>query len=65
VFQDVHVMMLIGFGFLMTFLQRHGYGSIGFNFLLTCFVIEWSILVNGFFGAIIENKSDIGINIER
>uniref|UniRef100_H2Z567 Ammonium transporter AmtB-like domain-containing protein n=1 Tax=Ciona savignyi TaxID=51511 RepID=H2Z567_CIOSA len=47
-YQDVHVMMVIGFGFLMTFLKRHGFGSVGFNFLLTCFVIQWSILVNDF-----------------
>ena len=58
-------MMLIGFGFLMTFLKRHGYGSIGFNFLLTCFVIEWSILINGFFKMIVEGRPDIAISIER
>nr|CAB3265567.1 rh type B glycoprotein [Phallusia mammillata] len=51
-FQDVHVMMLIGFGFLMTFLKRHGFGSVGFNFLLTAYVIEWSTLVNGWFALI-------------
>jgi len=48
-FQDVHVMMIIGFGFLMTFLKRHGFGSVGFNFLLTSFVIQWGLLVNGYF----------------
>ena len=29
VFQDVHTMMFIGFGFLMTFLKKYGYGSVG------------------------------------
>ncbi|XP_071484200.1 ammonium transporter Rh type B-A-like, partial [Diadema antillarum] len=47
-FQDVHVMMFIGFGFLMTFLKRYGYGSVGFNFLLAAFVIQWSTLYRGF-----------------
>ncbi|XP_072166344.1 ammonium transporter Rh type B-A-like [Diadema setosum] len=47
-FQDVHVMMFIGFGFLMTFLKRYGYGSVGFNFLLAAFVIQWSTLFRGF-----------------
>merc|ERR1712142_1290342 len=51
-FQDVHVMMLIGFGFLMTFLKRHGFGSVGFNFLLTVYVIQWALLVNGWFAGI-------------
>ncbi|CAK8682981.1 unnamed protein product [Clavelina lepadiformis] len=63
-YQDVHVMMLIGFGFLMTFLKRHGFGSVGFNFLLTCYIIEWSTLVNGWFGMITTNKSKIELNLE-
>nr|UUH57882.1 Rh type C glycoprotein [Molgula manhattensis] len=62
-FQDVHVMMLIGFGFLMTFLKRHGFGSVGFNFLLTCYVIEWATLVNGWFGMIGGANDKIYINI--
>jgi len=33
-FQDVHVMMFIGFGFLMTYLKRYGYSAISFNFLI-------------------------------
>ena len=31
-FQDVHVMIFVGFGFLMTFLKKYGYGSIGYNY---------------------------------
>ena len=65
VYQDVHVMMLIGFGFLMTFLQRHGFGSVAFNFLLTCYVIEWSTLVNGWFKMISNGEDKIYLNIER
>jgi ammonium transporter Rh len=44
---DVHSMMFIGFGFLMTFLKRYGYGSIGFNFLVAAYVLEWGLLVRG------------------
>ncbi|XP_071806133.1 ammonium transporter Rh type B-A-like isoform X1 [Asterias amurensis] len=47
-FQDVHVMMFIGFGFLMTFLKRYGYGAVGLNFLLAAFILEWSTLMRGF-----------------
>merc|ERR1712061_940529 len=34
-FQDTHVMIVVGFGFLMTFLKRYGWSSLGFNFLFT------------------------------
>uniref|UniRef100_A0A8C2P7K7 Ammonium transporter Rh type C n=1 Tax=Capra hircus TaxID=9925 RepID=A0A8C2P7K7_CAPHI len=46
-FQDVHVMIFVGFGFLMTFLQRYGYSSVGFNFLLAAFGIQWALLMQG------------------
>jgi ammonium transporter Rh len=47
-FQDVHVMMFIGFGFLMTFLRRYSFSSVSFNFLIAAFVLEWAILVRGY-----------------
>jgi len=47
-FQDVHVMIFIGFGFLMTFLRKHGYGSLGLTFLISAFVIQWYLLCIGF-----------------
>lgn len=43
-FQDVHLMIFIGFGYLMTFLRRYGYGAVGFNMLLAAVAIELSIL---------------------
>jgi len=64
-FQDVHVMMLVGFGFLMTFLKRHGFGSVGFNFLLTCYIIQWSLLVNGWFTMYTKGQSSIPLSLEN
>jgi ammonium transporter Rh len=46
-FQDVHVMVFIGFGFLMTFLRRYSFGSVGFNMLLASFAIQWSTITLG------------------
>lgn len=46
-FMDVHSMMFVGFGFLMTFLKRYGYGAIGFNFLVAAYVLELALLVRG------------------
>jgi ammonium transporter Rh len=48
-FQDVHVMIFIGFGFLMTFLRKNGFSSLGFNFLISVFALQWHILVGTFF----------------
>lgn len=59
VFQDVHVMIFIGFGFLMTFLRRYSYSSIGFNLLLAALVLQWGTLTTGLFGFIeISDKRD-------
>ena len=33
--QDVHVMIYIGFGFLMVFLKTSSWTAVGFNFLLS------------------------------
>jgi len=45
-FQDVHVMIFIGFGFLMTFLRKHGFNSLGMTFLLGCLAIQMGIMFN-------------------
>jgi len=48
-FQDVHVMMFIGFGFLMTFLKRYGYSAVSLNFLIAAIILQWATLCQGFF----------------
>lgn len=67
-FQDVHVMIFIGFGFLMTFLRRYGFGSIAFNMLLASFAIQWSTLTSGVFQFIEQSDDDdcctIRVNLE-
>jgi len=46
-FQDVHVMIFIGFGFLMTFLKRYGFSAVSVNLLLASFCIQWAMIVRG------------------
>ncbi|CAF3618855.1 unnamed protein product [Rotaria sp. Silwood1] len=48
-FTDIHVMMFVGFGFLMTFLHRYSYSAIAFNFVLCAFTFEWALLMRGYF----------------
>ena len=54
VFQDVHAMIFVGFGFLMTFLHRYGLGSVSFNLLLGAFAIQWYTLTSGFLTQFIQ-----------
>lgn len=57
-FQDVHVMIFIGFGFLMTFLKKYGFGALGFTFMIASFCIQWGMLVVGFWHRVHEDEWD-------
>jgi len=48
-FQDVHVMIFIGFGFLMTFLKKYGLSAVSLNMLCAVVCLQWATLVIGFF----------------
>lgn len=48
-FQDVHVMIFVGFGFLMTFLKKYGFSAVGLNFMISALCLQWAILIHGFF----------------
>ncbi|XP_072049051.1 ammonium transporter Rh type B-like [Amphiura filiformis] len=61
-FQDVHVMVFVGFGFLMTFLRKYSFSSVGFNFL-AAFMIEWATLMRGFM-ELGHHHGKITVNIE-
>lgn len=49
VFQDVHVMIYVGFGFLMVFLRSHSWTSVGYNFIIAAWVCQLTILLAGVF----------------
>nr|AGU71418.1 Rhesus family C-type glycoprotein 2 [Lipophrys pholis] len=63
-FQDVHVMIFVGFGFLMTFLRRYSYGGVGFNFLIAAFGLQWALLMQGWFHALNPETGKITIGVE-
>lgn len=52
-------MMFVGFGFLMTFLKRYGYSSVGFNFIVAAYVLEWSLLVRGWLESSLDDTKGI------
>jgi ammonium transporter Rh len=47
-FQDVNVMMLMGFGFLMTFIRSYAWSAIAWTFLINAFVAQLYILFEPF-----------------
>jgi len=64
-FQDVHVMIFIGFGFLMTFLRKHAFSSIGMTFLIGVLCIQLSIVFNTVFEwAFANSQTDLIMTIE-
>lgn len=64
-YQDINVMMFIGFGFLMTFLRSHAWTSIGLNFLISVLVIQVYILSSGFWVCVVHKEWHlIEVNVE-
>lgn len=55
-FQDVHVMIFIGFGFLMTFLKHYSWSAVGLNFVLGAWVIQIAIIFNRLWFMIAKNE---------
>ncbi|XP_030637058.1 ammonium transporter Rh type A isoform X1 [Chanos chanos] len=62
-FQDVHVMIFIGFGFLMTFLKKYGFSSVGINLLLAAFGLQWGLLMQNFWH--MDKDGKIKVSIEK
>ncbi|KYO25749.1 blood group Rh(CE) polypeptide [Alligator mississippiensis] len=47
-FQDVNVMVIFGFGFLLAYLKRYGFSSIGFNILAAVLGVQWTVFLERF-----------------
>ncbi|XP_036772040.1 ammonium transporter Rh type A [Manis pentadactyla] len=46
-FQDVHIMIFVGFGFLMTFLKNYGFSSVGINLFVAALGLQWGTIIQG------------------
>ncbi|XP_072188585.1 ammonium transporter Rh type A [Excalfactoria chinensis] len=60
-FKDVHMMIFIGFGFLMTFLKKYGFTSVGINMLIAAFGLQWGTLMQGFLHGGKGGKIPVGV----
>ncbi|XP_076237995.1 rhesus blood group-associated glycoprotein Rh50 isoform X2 [Calliopsis andreniformis] len=47
IYPNVHVMIWIGFGFLMTFLRRYGQSAIGLTFLVGAILVQVAMICEG------------------
>ena len=45
---DIFLMLLAGFGYLMTFLKRYGISALGFTMIVTVVISQFAIIVVGF-----------------
>lgn len=57
-FQDVHVMIFIGFGFLMSFLHRGGFTATSHAFLVAAYAGLWAMLNRGFWSRAISEHGE-------
>lgn len=40
-------MIFVGFGFLMTFLRKYGFSSVGINLLIAALGLQWGTFIQG------------------
>ena len=67
-FQDVHVMIFVGFGFLMIFIKTNCWTALCFNWVVSIWALQWGILSQGFWHQVIEGKETldkINITLDR
>ena len=62
-FQDVQVMVFVGFGFLMTFLKRAGYTALTFNLLCAVVSIQLYPLMEGLWHLAFQGTWQVGLNV--
>ncbi|CAK9807155.1 Ammonium transporter Rh type B [Anthophora plagiata] len=61
IYPNVHVMIWIGFGFLMTFLKRYGQSAIGLTFLLGAILVQVAIICDGVLHIEKNNKAYLSL----
>ena len=64
IFRDIMVMLLLGFGYLMTFLHKYGLGAVGFTMLLTTLNMECNLIIENHLTGNMTISLDSIINAE-
>jgi ammonium transporter Rh len=65
IFRDIMVMLLLGFGFLMTFLRKYGLGAVGFTMMLTAISMQLNLfmepLARHLYGSDVEYPLELNV----
>jgi ammonium transporter Rh len=56
-FRDIMVMLLLGFGYLMTFLKKYGLGAVGFTMMLTVLAMQLNLIVEPIISSIYDGSA--------
>lgn len=54
-YQDVNLMMLIGFGFLMTFVKSHQWSALSYTFMINAVVVQLYLLLQPFWHRVVHD----------
>ncbi len=56
-YQDVNVMMLIGFGFLMTFIKNYTWSTLSYTFFLNALIVQLYLLFQPFWHTVFQSDN--------
>lgn len=57
-YQDVNVMMLIGFGYLMTFIKNNSLSALSYTFFINSVIVQLYLLLAPFWHKVFHGKWD-------
>jgi ammonium transporter Rh len=57
-YQDVNVMILVGFGFLMTYIKLHAWSSLAYTFFINAITVQLYILLSNFWERLFNGTWD-------
>lgn len=60
-YQDIHVMIWIGFGFLMTFLKRYSQSAVGLTFLVGAILVQVALICDGAMHVKLNSKAYLSL----
>lgn len=64
-YQDVNVMMLIGFGFLMTFVKLGSWSALAYTFFINAIVVQFYLMWSAFWERVLSGDWTQGLVIFR